>query len=998
MKRHKEREVVKMFKKLWALMIAVAMLLGCIVPMTAFAATETLEENSEIKSAFADAVNSPYVEEINLLNAISVLVGDDAGNFRPNDTVSRAEMATIVVRISGMESSVIAGETEFDDVPESHWASGYIKLASSMGIINGDGDGKFRPDDKVTYNEAVKMLVCVLGYGVKAVEVGPWPTGYLVTADDLKINDEVLVQTGQASRETVAKLVANSLDVDYLEKSGFGENTEWTAVSGRTLLSEKLQISKIEEIVTESSVTSTVGTGSLREHEVKINDVKYYVGDTDIAKYVGYPVVAYAKLDKKIDKQVSTIVHYELDNENVKYIKITGEDIASATSSAIHVYESKESTKTDTYTVATGALKIVNGAGDMGYDLSKLDPSAPGSDIVGEVIMIDKDEDDVIETFFISVSTTFVLSAVRRANDGFYLTAFDLDGNTSNDRLPATGKFDLTNKNLKLNIIKDGKEVDYTDLEKYDVISYTTDGANIHTFTVSSDKVTGTIEKLLVTENKIVVEGEEYEYSPVLPASKKGAVGDSLTLYLDQFGKVAYTTKEASNAAQDYAYLMGVAQAGLGTINANEWQAKVFTQNDGVQTLTFANKVNFIKNGNTNELNSGNPYDNISLATAFEAYGLTSSGVTQTQLVKYATNSEGKIVAVEIAIQIPSNVIPASQTDEQVAVFRRNLFVGGSHNGQSGVFFAPAEGFNSVYNQKKRDYSYSSAQLLFLPSDISGNVIEEDIAFVPATTFFNGNGLAMHTAADFELYDCDQEGNVGLIVAKIPTNSVEYKQPRSATLYIVTEVSNSVVDGEKMVRVSGYSAQYKQIAKDVTSIDIPLNADCLNSPITPDKATASDIKVGDIITVVPAPNGKVYAYNVYYSILDDLADTTFNGGAAVAGDSSYTTDWYKGSTLGNVVAGTIINNDIKNGSEVITFKGASIEAEFDLATETGMMLKLDVAKKELKEMDIADLPVPEDTNGDGVYDRLPKVVLRGISASGEVYGIANFIYIDDGTF
>ncbi len=991
MKRHKEREVVKMFKKLWALMIAVAMLLGCVVPMTAFAATETLEENSEIKSAFADAANSPYVEEINLLNAISVLVGDDAGNFRPNDTVSRAEMATIVVRISGMESSVIAGETEFDDVPSSHWASGYIKLASNMGIINGDGDGKFRPDDKVTYNEAVKMLVCVLGYGVKAVEVGPWPTGYLVTADDLKINDEVLVQTGQASRETVAKLVANSLDVDYLEKSGFGENTEWTAVTGRTLLSEKLQITKVEDIVTESAITSTVGTGSLRDHEVKINDVKYYVGDTDIAKHVGYPVVAYAKLDKKVDKQVSTIVHYELDTENVKYIRITGEDIASATASAIHVFESKESTKTDEYLVAAGALKIVNGAGNMGYDLSKLDPNAPGSDIVGEVVMIDKGEDDIIDTFFISASTTFVLSAVRKANDGFYLTAFDLDADPSNDRLPSTGKYDLTNKNLKLNIIKDGKEVEYTDLEEYDVISYSTDGANIHNFTVSNEKVTGTIEKLLVTENKIVIDGNEYEYSSVLPASKKGSVGDSLTLYLDQFGKVAYTTKEASATAQDYAYLMGVAQEGVGTINANEWGAKIFTQKDGVQTLTFADRVNFINNGNTNALNSGNPYDNTSLATGLEAYGLTSSGVSQPQLIKFAANSDGKIITIETAVQIPSTVIPTKQTNEQAAVFRRNMF-----EGSGGSFYAPAAGFRG-----KKDYSYSSAQLLFLPSDTSGNVIEEDIAFVPATMFFNDNGTVMHTASEFELYDIDQEGNISIIVAKISSDSAEYKEPRNATFYIVTDVSNAVVDGEKVVRVSGYSARYRAVAKGITSIDIPLNADALPAPdagpITPDKPLASDIKVGDIISVVPAPNGKVYAYNVYYSYHDDInADSTYDGGGKrVDQDSTWN---YNGAMCGSFAAGSIIDYYNRNGSELITFKAAGSERELDLATETGVVLKFDVAKGEIVEMDIADLPLPEDTNGDGVNDKLPKVMIRAIAGTGDLFTISNFVYIDDGTF
>lgn len=985
-----------MFKKLWALMLAVAMLLTCVVPMAAFAEESAITASADavgtVKSAFSDVAESPYISEINLLNAISVLAGDPDGTFRPTDTISRAEMAAIIVRISGMEASVAAGETEFEDVPSSHWASGYIKIASSLDVINGDGNGKFRPDDDVTYNEAVKMLVCVLGYGVKAVEVGPWPTGYLVTADDLKLNDEVLVQTGKASRETVAKLVANSLDIDYLEKVGFGDKDRWVATAGKTLLSEKLKVTKIEDIVTESSLTSTVGTGALRNHEVKINDIRYYVGETDIAKYVGYPVVAYAKLDKSVDKEVSTIVYYELDTENVAYIEIDGDDIHSATSSVINVFESEESAKTKKYQIAPAALKIVNNVGDMGYDLSSLDPNNRGNNVIGEVIMIDKDEDDVIETIFVSVTQTYVVSSLRKANNGFYILAYDLDGDSSNDRLPATGKFDLEDITLKLTIEKDGKEISYKDIQEYNVISYTTDGNNIHKLVVSDETVTGKVEKILTTTGKIVVEGNEYEYADVLPHSKKGNVGDALTLYLDQFGKVAYTTKDSSSVADDYAYMIGLGQDGLGTINANEWQIKVYTNEDGAQVLSFADNVSFINNGVTNANNSGNPYNEQTLATGLTSYGLLSSGVAVPQVIKFATNSEGKVTAVETAITIPSSVVPTAQTNEQASVFRRNLY-----DGDGSKFYAHLAGFStSSTSAGKKNYVYTGAQLLFMPLDASGNVIEEDIAFAPATMFFNGNGNASHSVSDFELYDCDQDGNIGLIVAKLPHDSAEYKQPRNTTLYIVSDVSTSVVDGEKMVRISGYSAKYKDQAKGITTFDMPYNTTCLNSTISAAKATAADIKPGDIITLTVMPNGKVYAYNLYYSVLDDLADGTFTGGGISASDSSYTTSWYSGSTLGSVAAGTIVSNDVRNGKEFITFRQGTDVVEFDLNEETGFALKLDVAKGELTEMDIADLPLPE-TLEDGTVLQ-PKVILRGVAGSGDMYLNANLIYVDDGTF
>lgn len=76
-------------------------------------------------------------------------------------------MAAIVCRMIEKETDAdnAKGETAFDDVVADYWASGYINLASKQGIINGDGNGKFRPQDDVKYEEAIKMVVCALGYG-----------------------------------------------------------------------------------------------------------------------------------------------------------------------------------------------------------------------------------------------------------------------------------------------------------------------------------------------------------------------------------------------------------------------------------------------------------------------------------------------------------------------------------------------------------------------------------------------------------------------------------------------------------------------------------------------------------------------------------------------------------------------------------------------------------------------------------------------------------------
>ncbi len=69
----------------------------------------------------------------------------------------------------------------FDDVSAEHWANGYINLAVSQGIIEGDGDGNFRPNAPISYAEAMTIMVRATGYTVSAEENGGYPHGYMKT-------------------------------------------------------------------------------------------------------------------------------------------------------------------------------------------------------------------------------------------------------------------------------------------------------------------------------------------------------------------------------------------------------------------------------------------------------------------------------------------------------------------------------------------------------------------------------------------------------------------------------------------------------------------------------------------------------------------------------------------------------------------------------------------------------------------------------------------------
>ncbi len=195
-------------KRLTSIFLVLAMLLT-LTPMNIFAADAD-------KTAFSDMKETDYyAQAATALEQLDILAGYPDGTFGAEKSITRAEMAAIVCRMIDKEADAekAKGETAFEDVKGDHWASGYINIASKEGIINGDGNGKFRAEDDVKHEEAIKMVVCALGYGAD-IEVDPadWSKGYLEVADEKGISADLKGTKGKAStRGDVAVMSYNGL-------------------------------------------------------------------------------------------------------------------------------------------------------------------------------------------------------------------------------------------------------------------------------------------------------------------------------------------------------------------------------------------------------------------------------------------------------------------------------------------------------------------------------------------------------------------------------------------------------------------------------------------------------------------------------------------------------------------------------------------------------------------------------------------------------------------
>ena len=169
-------------------------------------------------AAFTDSADIKVdTEVVDTLVALGVVNGYDDGSFKPNGTVTRAEMAKMiyVLRTGNSDASAYNDDkTSFTDIG-SHWARGYIKYCQSLGIIAGKSNTKFCPNDKVTAQEAAKMLLVTLGYdAAKAGLTGPsWAAKTNALADENGLLEDVNTSfTAACPRQYAAQLIYNTID------------------------------------------------------------------------------------------------------------------------------------------------------------------------------------------------------------------------------------------------------------------------------------------------------------------------------------------------------------------------------------------------------------------------------------------------------------------------------------------------------------------------------------------------------------------------------------------------------------------------------------------------------------------------------------------------------------------------------------------------------------------------------------------------------------------
>lgn len=168
---------------------------------------------------FSDVpITASYYKAVDRLSSMGIIQGRGDGLFSPADRTTRAEFCAFLARANGYDADTyMVNEMPFPDIEEGSWSEPYISFCYEQGYINGYWeDNTFRPQDSVTYEQAVKMVVCSSGVGDESLrDVGPyWYSGYISVANKQNLLKDAQVRISEAApRAFVAQVVYNSMDV-----------------------------------------------------------------------------------------------------------------------------------------------------------------------------------------------------------------------------------------------------------------------------------------------------------------------------------------------------------------------------------------------------------------------------------------------------------------------------------------------------------------------------------------------------------------------------------------------------------------------------------------------------------------------------------------------------------------------------------------------------------------------------------------------------------------
>lgn len=488
-----------------------------------------------------------------------------------HSSVTRADFAVYAARALGINDMTDPGDIRYYiDMAMYDYASYSVNCLVERGVLSVGEDRMFRPAEPITYSEAVKIVVCMLGYRPVAETKGGYPIGYNVTAsrldllDGISENAEQLFTLNDAIAIIYEALIAPLYIVDSITIGPDGSMLGYSSSEDNTLVYEGFGYKYITGILTGYDGMNISFDVTASEGQAVVDNIAYKVEDgLELTDWIG------SHISILVDKD-NVICYAYQEPKNEKIIQIDIRDFESYDgNSLVYNYNDKGMKTID----VSSAIVLYNGAvPESGTkELFKNLES-------GTIKVIDFDSDSENDAIVVNDYHAYIYKSANTTKNIIYSK---VNGQESLE-LNAYQKVDMLDN--------EGNAIDILDLAVDDVLNVlaATDKSRIKII-VTNEAVSGMVGSVWKSiPFECTINDSRYAVNNAHSSIQdKINPGQTATFLLNQFGEIVMVVDGVRGDYQ-VGFLCGIAIDGVFN---KQLRFRVYTKNNGIEVFESGEKI-----------------------------------------------------------------------------------------------------------------------------------------------------------------------------------------------------------------------------------------------------------------------------------------------------------------------------------------------------------------------------------------------------------------------